>query len=131
MPINVHLTLEQGDVFARVEAGRGRSGTPREAALPPTVGKILSRIAKFADIRADRGSLQVERFGYLSFGAPLPPKPHKQLTAFDFGRSLPRQEFRRRERANMPVRHPSEQLDDARHIVDRACRAVTVQWVGT
>jgi hypothetical protein len=95
-----------------IAAPTTRSGldrTPRWS----SIRKILSRIAKFADVRADRGSLQVQRFGYLPFWAPLPPKPYKQLIAFGFGRTLSRQEFRRRERADMPVRYPCEQLGEA------------------
>jgi len=53
----------------------------RRAARWSSIRKILSRIAKFADVRADRGSLQVQRFGYLPFWAPLPPKPYKQSVA--------------------------------------------------
>jgi len=43
----------------------------------------------------------------------LPPKPYKQSVAFGFGRTLSWQEFRRRERADMPVRRPCEQLGEA------------------
>jgi hypothetical protein len=43
----------------------------------------------------------------------LPPKPYKQSVTFGFGRTLPRQEFRRRERADMPARRPGEQLGEA------------------
>jgi hypothetical protein len=97
-------------------AGIGAAPTRRDLRRPAwrtTVRKILSRITKFADIRADRGSLQIQRFGNLSFWAALPPQPYKQSVAFSFARSIARQEFRRRERAAMPARHPGEQIGEA------------------
>src|SRR5260221_5021522 len=116
----------RGSVWGLLESTRRRSATPCDAALPPSpcrnfsraarraaIRKVLPRIAKFADIRTDPGSLQVQRFGDLPVPASLPPEPHKQSVAFGFGRTLPRQEFRRRKRADMPARHPGEQLGEA------------------
>jgi len=83
------------------------------AAGATTIGKILSGVAQIADIGANRGSAQVQGFGYLLFRAPFPPEPNEKLVAFGFGRGFSGQEFRRRERTDMPIRNPGENLLEA------------------
>jgi hypothetical protein len=77
------------------------------------IRKVLPGIAQVPDIGADRTSFQIQRLGYLSFSASFPPKSYKQSVALGFGRTLSRQKFWRRERADMPAHHPGEQPGEA------------------
>jgi hypothetical protein len=73
---------------------------PRQA----TICELHPHIAWIADVRADRGSRQIQRFGDLLFPAPFAPEPDKQLVALGFGRGFSRQEFWGREWSDVPIR---------------------------